>query len=119
MGACLLREPAVLFLLANTARQLVGISVGIGSNRRRKLLQIQMVIELDGYRPGAPAFLSYIDLVSFLRCSVPLGLNRPGQRDNSVHLQCRGDPTACLMSKPLLICAAGIRRNLPTASPTE
>jgi hypothetical protein len=28
------REPAILFLLANTARQLVGISVGIGSNRR-------------------------------------------------------------------------------------
>jgi len=27
-------EPAILFLPANTARQLVGISVGIGSNRR-------------------------------------------------------------------------------------
>jgi hypothetical protein len=48
------REPAVLFLPANTARQLVGISVGIGSNRRRKLLKIQMVMELGGYRPGAP-----------------------------------------------------------------
>jgi hypothetical protein len=47
-------EPAVLFLPANTARQLVGISVGIGRNRRRKLLQIQTVMELDGYRPGAP-----------------------------------------------------------------
>jgi hypothetical protein len=27
-------EPAVLFLPANTARRLVGISVGIGSHRR-------------------------------------------------------------------------------------
>ena len=27
-------EPAILFLPANTARQLVGISVGIGSSRR-------------------------------------------------------------------------------------
>jgi len=34
---------AVLFLPANIARQFVGISVGIGRNRRQKLLQIQMV----------------------------------------------------------------------------
>jgi hypothetical protein len=47
-------EPTVLFLPANAARQPVGISVGIGSNQRRKLLQIQMVIGLGGYRPGAP-----------------------------------------------------------------
>jgi hypothetical protein len=39
-------------LPANTARQLVGISVGIGSNRRRKLLQIQIVMELGGYGQG-------------------------------------------------------------------
>jgi hypothetical protein len=31
-------ELAVLFLRANTKRHLVGISVGIGSNRRRNLL---------------------------------------------------------------------------------
>jgi hypothetical protein len=31
-------------LPANTARLLVGISVGIGSNRRRKLFQIQLVM---------------------------------------------------------------------------
>jgi hypothetical protein len=30
-------EPAILFLLANAVRQLVGISVGIGSNRRLKI----------------------------------------------------------------------------------
>jgi hypothetical protein len=47
-------EPTVLFLPAHTARQLVGISVGIGSNRRRKLLQVQMVIGLGACRPGAP-----------------------------------------------------------------
>ena len=47
-------EPAVLFLLANTARQLVGISVGIGSHRRQKLFKIQLVMVLGGYRPGAP-----------------------------------------------------------------
>jgi hypothetical protein len=37
-----------------TARHLIGISVGIDSNRRRKLLYIQMVMALVGYRPGAP-----------------------------------------------------------------
>ena len=47
-------EPAVLFLLANTVRQLVGISVGIGSNRRLKLFQIQLVMVLGDCRPGAP-----------------------------------------------------------------
>ena len=41
------REPPALFFLANTARQLVGISVGIGSNRRSKLCQIQMVMVLS------------------------------------------------------------------------
>jgi hypothetical protein len=41
-------EPPILFLPANGARHLVGISVGIGSHRRLKLLQIQMVMELDG-----------------------------------------------------------------------
>jgi hypothetical protein len=45
-------EPAVLFLPANTARQPVGVSVGIGSNRRRKSLQIQLVMASGGYRPG-------------------------------------------------------------------
>jgi hypothetical protein len=47
-------EPAILFLPANTARQLVGISVGIGSNRRLKLFQIQLVMVLGDCRPGAP-----------------------------------------------------------------
>jgi hypothetical protein len=49
-------EPAILFLLANAVRQLVGISVGIGSNRRLKLLQIQLVMVLGDCRPGAPRF---------------------------------------------------------------
>jgi hypothetical protein len=48
------REPAVLFLPTDAARHHVGISVGIGSNARRNLLEIQMVIGLDDYRPGAP-----------------------------------------------------------------
>jgi hypothetical protein len=47
-------EPAVLFLPANTARQLVGISVGIGSNRRLKLFQNQLVMVVGDCRPGAP-----------------------------------------------------------------
>jgi hypothetical protein len=46
-------EPAVLFLRANTVRHLVGISVGIGSDLRRKSLQIQFVIALGDCRPGA------------------------------------------------------------------
>jgi hypothetical protein len=44
--------PAVLFLPAITVRQVVGISVGIGNNPRRKLLHIQMVMRLDDCRPG-------------------------------------------------------------------
>jgi hypothetical protein len=47
-------EPAVLFLRANTARHLIGIPVGIASNRCRKYLQIQMVMVLGDCRPGAP-----------------------------------------------------------------
>jgi hypothetical protein len=47
-------EPAVLFLRANIERHLVGISVGIGSNWRRKLLQIQLIMVLGDCRPGAP-----------------------------------------------------------------
>jgi hypothetical protein len=47
-------EPAVLLLRANTVRHLVGISVGIGSNRRPKSLQIQFVMVLGNCRPGAP-----------------------------------------------------------------
>jgi hypothetical protein len=49
-------ELAVLFLRANTERHLVGISVGIGSNRRRKLFQIQLVMVLGDCRPGAPSY---------------------------------------------------------------
>jgi hypothetical protein len=47
-------EPVVEFFLANAVRQLVGISVGIDSNQRRKLLQIQSVVVLGDCRPGAP-----------------------------------------------------------------
>jgi hypothetical protein len=51
-----------LFLSAHTARQLVGISVGIGSNRRGKLLQVQMVIGVGACRPGAPfLFILYFE----------------------------------------------------------
>jgi hypothetical protein len=53
-GRACCRGACCFIFATNTARQLVGISVGIGSNRRRKLLQIQMVMELGGYRPGAP-----------------------------------------------------------------
>jgi hypothetical protein len=45
-------ELAVLFLRANTERHLVGISVGIGNNRRQKIFQIQLVMVLSGCRPG-------------------------------------------------------------------
>jgi hypothetical protein len=50
-------EPSVLFLPANTARYLVGISVGIGRHLPLKHLQIQIVVGLGGYRPGAPEAL--------------------------------------------------------------
>jgi hypothetical protein len=49
-------QPAVLILPANTVRQLVGISVGIDSNQRRKLFQIQWVMVIGDCRPGAPRF---------------------------------------------------------------
>jgi hypothetical protein len=42
------------FLRADTERDLVGISVGIDSNRRQKLFQIQLVMVLGDCRPGAP-----------------------------------------------------------------
>jgi hypothetical protein len=51
-------ELAVLFLRANTERHLVGISVGIGSNRQRKIIQIQLVMVLGDCRPGAPRKIS-------------------------------------------------------------
>jgi hypothetical protein len=58
-GACpAAGEPAVLFLPANTARLLVGISVGIGNNRWQKLVLIQIVMVLIGCRPGAPKAFS-------------------------------------------------------------
>jgi hypothetical protein len=45
---------APIFFASYIARRLVGISVGIGSNRRRKLVYIQMVMAVVEYRPGAP-----------------------------------------------------------------
>jgi hypothetical protein len=53
--ACAYAPGSLLFYFASyIARHLVGISVGIGSNRRRKLLYIQMVMAVVEYRPGAP-----------------------------------------------------------------
>jgi hypothetical protein len=52
MGEPAAGEPVDLFLPANTARHHVGISVGIGSNTRRNLLEIQMVIGLDATGQG-------------------------------------------------------------------
>jgi hypothetical protein len=46
-------EPAFIFA-SYTAHRRVGISVGIGSNRRQKLLYIQMVMAVVECRPGAP-----------------------------------------------------------------
>jgi hypothetical protein len=43
-----------LFLSANAARHPVGIRVGIGSNARRNLFLIQLVMVLGDCRPGAP-----------------------------------------------------------------
>lgn len=51
------RALADLFLRANAARHLVGIPVGIRSNRRLKLLQLQFVMLLSDCRPGAPTRL--------------------------------------------------------------
>jgi hypothetical protein len=48
-------EPVVKSFLADTVRQLVGISVGIDSNRRRKLFRIQLVMMLGDCRPGGGA----------------------------------------------------------------
>jgi hypothetical protein len=44
MGVPAAGEPFVLFLPANIALKFVGISVGIGHDRRRKLFHIQMVM---------------------------------------------------------------------------
>jgi hypothetical protein len=47
-------EFALYFCELIPARHLVGISVGIGSNRRQKILQLQLVMVLGDCRPGAP-----------------------------------------------------------------
>lgn len=56
MGPACCRALVDLFLRATAVRHLVGIPVGIRSNRRLKLSQIQIVIRLDDCRPGAPSF---------------------------------------------------------------
>jgi hypothetical protein len=53
MGRSLLQGACCFIFASYTACQLVGISVGIGNNRRQKLLQIQLVMALGGYRSGA------------------------------------------------------------------
>jgi hypothetical protein len=45
-------ESAALFLSADSARYLVGISVGIGDNQWQKRQQIQMIMEKGDCRPG-------------------------------------------------------------------
>ena len=54
MGPACCRALADLFLRVTAVRHLVGIPVGIRSNRRLKLLQIQLVMRLGDCRPGAP-----------------------------------------------------------------
>lgn len=56
MGPACCRALVDLFLRVTAVRHLVGIPVGIRSNRRLKLSQIQIVIRLDDCRPGAPSF---------------------------------------------------------------
>jgi len=56
MGRTAAEEPADFIFLCRSARQLVGISVGIGTNQRRKPLQIQSLMVLGDCRPGAPDF---------------------------------------------------------------
>ena len=55
MGQCLL-PGSLLFYFCQPAQRVnfVGISVGIGNDRRQKLLYVQMVMAAGGYRPGAP-----------------------------------------------------------------
>src|SRR5436190_16965697 len=60
MGPACCRALADLFLRATAVRYLVGIPVGIRSNRRLKLLQIQLVMRLGDCRPGAPPLFSMI-----------------------------------------------------------
>jgi hypothetical protein len=54
-AACLL-PGSLLFYFCQPAQRVnfVGISVGIGNDRRQKLLYVQMVMAAGGYRPGAP-----------------------------------------------------------------
>jgi hypothetical protein len=64
---------SLLFYFASyIARHLVGISVGIGSNRRRKLLYIQMVMAVVEYRPGAPEFHQQLVKDNCARAARPL-----------------------------------------------
>jgi hypothetical protein len=56
MGPACCRALADLFLPATAVRYLVGIPVGVRSNRRLKLLQTQLVMRPGNCRPGAPRF---------------------------------------------------------------
>jgi hypothetical protein len=75
------RRGALFIFASYAAGRLVGISVGIGSNRRGKLLYIQMVIALVEYRPGAPIF-----------AAAQLGFGRP--------LHCIGRQSFALRKRP-------------------
>jgi hypothetical protein len=55
MGQCLLPGSLLFYFCQLIPRvNFVGISVGIGDDRRQKYFYIQMVMVVSGYRPGAP-----------------------------------------------------------------
>jgi hypothetical protein len=55
MGQCLLPGGVLFYFCQLIPRvNFVGISVGIGDDRRQKYFYIQMVMVVSGYRPGAP-----------------------------------------------------------------
>jgi hypothetical protein len=56
MGQCLLPGSLLFYFCQLIPRvNFVGISVGIGDDRRQKYFYIQMVMALSGYRPEAPS----------------------------------------------------------------
>jgi hypothetical protein len=54
MGQCLLPGGLLFYFCQLIPGHFVGISVGIGDDRRQKYFYIQMVMVVSGYRPGAP-----------------------------------------------------------------
>ncbi|MCK1514659.1 hypothetical protein IVB22_19240 [Bradyrhizobium sp. 190] len=86
MGRPLLQGACCFIFASYTAHQLVGISVGIGNNRRQKFLQIQMVMALGGIGQGQIAAMKAQENSSSWFATSAIGIEPPAPA--GIELQC-------------------------------